>query len=339
MSDMIPNETRPRKNDEAEAPFLENTPTCGPNENTMRNYETTPHQHRIEMTYRAMYESQTCDYVRAMKSRPLDRLHSLWEVVRLLDTIYDDSDPDTERAQSVHAYQTANALRQRFLCEAEDGTVTLRKVAIRSLFSDEEWHALPAKRRTQYTTTLDVLYASVNDVEALALVGFLHDVGKILLHSQFGELPQWSVVGDSFPVGAKLAAGAVFAQKNYQCNNASLQRDRYVAGCGFDTMDFSWGHDEYMATVLERNGARLPDEMIYLIRYHSFYPWHTPAAGQERGYTRFASEHDWAMLPLLKVLQSADLYSKASTDVDPSSVTYYERLLNRYLPSHANMMW
>lgn len=27
------------------------------------------------------------------------------------------------------------------------------------------------------------------------------DLGKVLLHPSFGELPQWAVVGDTFPVG------------------------------------------------------------------------------------------------------------------------------------------
>lgn len=27
------------------------------------------------------------------------------------------------------------------------------------------------------------------------------DLGKVLLHPSFGQLPQWAVVGDTFPVG------------------------------------------------------------------------------------------------------------------------------------------
>ena len=29
----------------------------------------------------------------------------------------------------------------------------------------------------------------------------LLDLGKVLLHPNFGQLPQWAVVGDTFPVG------------------------------------------------------------------------------------------------------------------------------------------
>jgi len=37
----------------------------------------------------------------------------------------------------------------------------------------------------------------------------------------------------------------------------------------------SFGHDEYMYQVLKHNGTVLPEEALYCIRYHSFYPWHS----------------------------------------------------------------
>lgn len=36
----------------------------------------------------------------------------------------------------------------------------------------------------------------------------------------------------------------------------------------------SWGHDEYLYRVLRHNNTTLPNEALYMIRYHSFYPWH-----------------------------------------------------------------
>ena len=38
----------------------------------------------------------------------------------------------------------------------------------------------------------------------------------------------------------------------------------------------SYGHDEYLAMVLKRNENKLPEEAIYIVKFHSFYPWHTP---------------------------------------------------------------
>ena len=37
----------------------------------------------------------------------------------------------------------------------------------------------------------------------------------------------------------------------------------------------SWGHDEYLYQCLLHNGAKIPKEGLYCIRFHSFYPWHT----------------------------------------------------------------
>ena len=37
----------------------------------------------------------------------------------------------------------------------------------------------------------------------------------------------------------------------------------------------SWGHDEYLYQCLIHNGAKIPKEGLYCIRFHSFYPWHT----------------------------------------------------------------
>ena len=85
----------------------------------------------------------------------------------------------------------------------------------------------------------------------------------------------------------------------------------YSEGCGFDSLHMSWGHDEYLNMVLNKNirWVKLPEEALYMIRYHSFYSWHTPKSKQ-RGYTHFANIIDWKRLPLLKILQLSDLYSK-----------------------------
>ena len=83
--------------------------------------------------------------------------------------------------------------------------------------------------------------------------------------------------------------------------------------CGFEGVHFSWNHDEYMASFIERNNILFPQEAIYLIRYHSFYSWHSPKNGV-RGYQHLANDFDWKMLPLLKLFQKADLYSNDETN-------------------------
>ena len=95
----------------------------------------------------------------------------------------------------------------------------------------------------------------------------------------------------------------------------------------------SFGHDEYLYQVLARNIHRLPAEALYIIRYHSFYPWHSPRGG-ERGYTELADKRDWLLLPLLKAFQKADLYSKARDIPKRDELRdYYYGLIRKFIPA------
>ena len=129
-----------------------------------------------------------------------------------------------------------------------------------------------------------------------------------MLLDNFGCLPQWSVVGDTFPLQKKLSSNFVFYDKLYHLKNKDIMKDSNNKK-GFENFHFSWGHDEFLAKTLEMNNTNLPEEAIYLIRYHSFYSWHSPR-NNKRGYIDVASNYDWYMLPLLKAFQKSDLYSK-----------------------------
>jgi inositol oxygenase len=94
----------------------------------------------------------------------------------------------------------------------------------------------------------------------------------------------------------------------------------------------SWGHDEYFYSVLQRTVNHLPAEALYIVRFHSFYPWHTPRNGI-RGYEELANKVDWLRLPLLKAFQKSDLYSKKAAMPDQEQLkNYYLELLERYVP-------
>lgn len=41
------------------------------------------------------------------------------------------------------------------------------------------------------------------------------DLGKVLLHPSFGQLPQWAVVGDTFPVGCAFDESNVHYKVSY----------------------------------------------------------------------------------------------------------------------------
>lgn len=53
----------------------------------------------------------------------------------------------------------------------------------------------------------------------------------------------------------------------------------------------SWGHDEYLYQVLKYNKSTLPKQALAMIRYHSFYPWHSGG-----DYKYFCTAEDDEML-------------------------------------------
>ena len=64
----------------------------------------------------------------------------------------------------------------------------------------------------------------------------------------------------------------------------------------------SWGHDEYMYTVCK---DYLPEEALYMIRYHSCYPIH-----REGAYDYLMTDKDRQMFEWVKKFNPYDLYSK-----------------------------
>ena len=297
--------------------------------NKFRNYKDSDRLDLVEKTYKEMLLKQNLHYVKNKKykcKRFCKNKYDLWDLLEKLNTIYDDSDPDTEASQIVHLYQTAESLKLRYF---NDNKIK-NDISIKNLFTKEEWENLPDEYKEKYNTTLDKFY-KFDDWDWLILIGFIHDLGKIMLLENFGGLPQWSVVGDTFPICCNLDPNYVFYDKGYHLDNKDLNKNIYEIKCGFDKMYFSWGHDEYLASKLEVNKTNLPKEAIYLIRYHSFYSWHTPRDGN-RGYTIFANEKDWEMLPLLKLLQKSDLYSKCNSVPNFDMIkNSYDILLNKYI--------
>lgn len=67
----------------------------------------------------------------------------------------------------------------------------------------------------------------------------------------------------------------------------------------------SWGHDEYLYHIVKEQST-LPDEALAMIRYHSFYPWHSGGA-----YMDLMDEHDEKMLKAVRAFNPYDLYSKS----------------------------
>jgi inositol oxygenase len=237
--------------------------------------------------YRLNHTHQTRDFVLDKKRQYTGRTRSemgIWEALDYLNTLVDDSDPDTDLSQIEHCLQTAEAIRR-------DG--------------HPRW---------------------------MILAGLMHDLGKVLC--LYGE-PQWAVVGDTFPVGCAYSDKIVFPE--FFANNPDSQVPAYQTsngvyeeGCGLDKVDLSWGHDEYLYHVTK---DYLPMEALYMIRYHSFYPWH-----REGQYTHLMNDQDRAMLPWVQKFNPYDLYSKSAARPKLSDVKpFYDDLIQEYFP--AKIAW
>jgi inositol oxygenase len=163
----------------------------------------------------------------------------------------------------------------------------------------------------------------------MVLTGLLHDMGKVLC--LFGE-PQWAVVGDTFPVGCAHSDKIVYSEffvNNPDHSNSTFNTKYgvYSPNCGLKNVHMSWGHDEYVYHMVK---DYLPEQGLYMLRYHSFYSQH-----RENAYDHLMDDHDREMFKWVKLFNPYDLYSKNPnppnwTEIKP----YYEDLITKYLPAN-----
>src|SRR6266540_2576987 len=208
----------------------------------------------VQEFYRQNHMYQTRDFVLQKKREylPLNkRRMGVWEAMEYLNTLVDDSDPDTNLSQIEHLMQTSEAIRK-------DGR--------------PRW---------------------------FILTGLIHDLGKIVYPEFFAANPDSSNSVYRRPLGV------------------------YEEGCGLDKVDLSWGHDEYLYHVVK---DYLPEEGLYMIRYHSFYPWH-----REGAYSYLMDEKDRKMLPWVQKFNPYDLYSKSAAPPNVAELKpYYEGLIAEF---------
>lgn len=163
------------------------------------------------------------------------------------------------------------------------------------------------------------------------LVGLIHDLGKLLYF--FDSQGQWDVVGDTFPVGCRFSKKIIY--HDYFANNPDLKNPLYATKygiysphCGLENVMLSWGHDEYMYH-LAKEQTTLPPEGLAMIRYHSFYPWHSEGA-----YKYLMNEKDKKMLKCVQAFNPYDLYSKTDIKYDIDELKpYYIELIDEFFPN------
>eukprot|EP01133_Synstelium_polycarpum_P003622 gene3622-4150_t len=225
---------------------------------TFRNYDNSETQDYVVRSYRNSHTLQTFDYasrkLHQYKQLATGKTMSVWEAAELLNTIVDESDPDSNIPQINHLLQTAEAIRK--------------------VYPDPKY-------------------------DWFHLTGFIHDLGKILLNPMFDE-PQWAVVGDTFPVGCRFDESNIFYEffkdnPDYNHPTYSTECGVYEPNCGLDKVVMSWGHDEYFYQVCLGNNCTLPPEALYVIRFHSFYPWH-----RQGKYKNITNDQDEEMLKWVK---------------------------------------
>ena len=172
------------------------------------------------------------------------------------------------------------------------------------------------------------------DNKQLQITGLIHDIGKILF--TFNE-PNWAVVGDTYVVGCEFPTSIVFYE-TLKDNNDFNKYDKlgiYEKNCGLDKLNISFGHDEYLYQVLSQNKNHLlSNKYLNIIRYHSFYPWHT-----NNEYHHFMNKNDKETLNNVLDFNQYDLYSKEDDDFILTSdiKKYYDDLLDELFPN--DLQW
>ncbi|KAI8086069.1 inositol oxygenase [Halteromyces radiatus] len=164
-----------------------------------------------------------------------------------------------------------------------------------------------------------------NQPRWMILTSLIHDLGKWL--AVCGE-PQWTVVGDTFPVGCQFSSKIVYPhyfKENPDSQKYTSKYGIYSPHCGLNNVHMSFGHDEYLYHVCK---DYLPKEALYIIRFHSFYSCHT-----ENEYAWLMNEEDHQMMKWVKQFNQYDLYSKAEETPDINQLkSYYLNLIDEFFP-------
>ncbi|KAG7591664.1 Leucine-rich repeat [Arabidopsis thaliana x Arabidopsis arenosa] len=253
-----------------------------------------------------------------------------------------DYDAESERNRGVEEFYRVNHIGQTVdfvrKMREEYGKLNRTEMSIWECcellneFIDESDPDLDEPQIEHLLQTAEAIRKDYPDEDWLHLTGLIHDLGKVLLHPSFGELPQWAVVGDTFPVGCAFDESIVhhkYFKENPDYGNLSYNTKYgiYTEDCGLDNVLMSWGHDDYMYLVAKENQTTLPPASLFIIRYHSFYALHKSEA-----YKHLMNNEDRENMKWLKVFNKYDLYSKSKVRINVEEVKpYYLSLINKVL--------
>ena len=260
----------------------------------LRNYEQEAADSRVRRHYQDMRRHQTVDYIHRMEQKFGEFKHAnmtLRQAYKVLEKYVDASDPDVSLPNVVHNFMAAEAARKA---------------------GKPDW---------------------------LQLVGLLHDIGKMMFLfggdedglSGRADGRQFALGGDTWVLGTPIPESAIFPEySSLNADHVALNgTDTNTPGMGLRNMRFPRGHDEYAYRFLKhpKNGCKLPEEALLIIRVHSCYPLHS-----KRAYDHLLAPEDEEILQQVIEFNKFDLYSKADEiiqDMD-SLWPYYEGLIDKY---------
>ena len=126
-----------------------------------RNYTNSNFQERVEKTYQNMLTNQTEDFVQNMKEKYKTYPNintNIWNTINYLENIKDESDPDSDLPQIVHAYQTAISLE----------TKNIEKFPIKNLFTKKEWELLDSGKKQNTFSNRSNIFSKISFILCVA---------------------------------------------------------------------------------------------------------------------------------------------------------------------------
>jgi len=193
---------------------------------------------RVRMTYTAMHTHQTMAFVKQQQAKWLKFNHmeaTIMEALDMLNELVDESDPDLDLPNIVHAFQTAERIREEH--------------------PDKEWFHLVG-----LIHDLGKIMAFYGEPQ-WAVVGDTFPVGC---------QPQPSIVYgiDSFKDNPDIKDSRYNTKLGIYQEGCGL--DQVIMSWGHDEYLY-----QVLLNHMTKVGTSIPKEGLWAVRYHSFYPWHS----------------------------------------------------------------
>ncbi|KAL0426945.1 UNVERIFIED_CONTAM: Inositol oxygenase 4 [Sesamum latifolium] len=293
-------------------------------------------------------------------------------------TFRDYTNVESERQKSVEEFYRLNHISQSvdFVSEEDEGRIQKIQQDRMSIWEccellnqvvDESDPDLDEPQIQHLLQSAEAARKDYPNEDWLHLTALIHDLGKVLCLPSFGGLPQWAVVGDTFPVGCAFDESIVhhkYFKDNSDINNPAYNTKNgiYQEGCGLDKVLMSWGHDEYMYLSFKensdfnnpayntKNGIYQKDVDLTRFSCHgattNTCTWYLRKTNQPYlqlhcsssvsthsiagAYTHLMNEEDKKNLEWLKKFNKYDLYSKSKVRIDVDKVKpYYLSLIEK----------